>query len=148
MACGLCSVTFTALIITARCDLLSRGVDKRVLTSARVVAAVSPWPPDGSEPDCRDEAAWASALGGLTCAEVAVNASSRCHMRSVDGWAARDACACACDDVMYEPHGTRRRLLRSKDSSIQGEHRALLDVRVPQASNQDDRRKDGVAASA
>ena len=49
---------------------------------------------------------------------------------------------------MYEPHGARRRLLRSKDSSIQGEHRALLDVRVPQASNQDDRRKDGVAASA
>ncbi len=96
----------------------------------------------------RNEAAWASAQGGLTCAEVAVNASSRCHMRSVDGWAARDACACACDDVMYEPHGARRRLLRSKDSSIQGEHRALLDVRVPQASNQDDRREDGVAASA
>ena len=42
---------------------------------ARVVAPVFPWPPDGSEPDCRDEAAWASSEG-LNCNEVARDAAA------------------------------------------------------------------------
>ena len=42
---------------------------------ARVVAPVFPWPPDGSEPDCRDEAAWASSEGA-DCNEVARDAAA------------------------------------------------------------------------
>ena len=42
---------------------------------ARVVAPVFPWPPDGSEPDCRDEGAWASSEG-LNCNEVARDAAA------------------------------------------------------------------------
>ena len=47
---------------------------------ARVVAPVFPWPPDGSEPDCRDEAAWASSEG-LNCADVARDAAALCRAR-------------------------------------------------------------------
>ena len=47
---------------------------------ARVVAPVFPWPPDGSEPDCRDEAAWASSEGA-DCNEVARDAAALCRAR-------------------------------------------------------------------
>ena len=50
---------------------------------ARVVAPVFPWPPDGSEPDCRDEAAWASSEG-LNCAQVARDAAALCRARRGD----------------------------------------------------------------
>ena len=48
---------------------------------ARVVAPVFPWPPDGSEPDCRDENAWASSEG-LNCADVARDAAALCRART------------------------------------------------------------------
>ena len=51
-----------------------RGAEMKKPT-ARVVAPVFPWPPDGSEPDCRDELAWASSEG-LNCAQVARDAAA------------------------------------------------------------------------
>ena len=56
---------------------------------ARVVAPVFPWPPDGSEPDCRDEAAWASSEG-LNCADVARDAAALCRARRGDQPRRRD----------------------------------------------------------
>ncbi len=56
---------------------------------ARVVAPVFPWPPDGTEPDCRDEAAWASSEG-LNCADVARDAAALCRARRGDQPRRRD----------------------------------------------------------
>ena len=88
---------------------------------ARVVAPVFPWPPDGSEPDCRDEAAWASSEG-LNCADVARNAAAL--------YAPSASCA---DDATWS-YGTKasntcayvaRKLKRCKAKNTDGVRTAL-----------------------